>query len=475
MFSVRVTLSICLLAGIGSNAFTQKPVVYNRQVMRLSHHINTTASEYYPCLSADGSRLYFTAMDRTGFFDYKINYDQIANAGGEDIFSSQLSEGLWTDARDVRLLNTSYHEAVTQVLPNGDLLLTGNYRENLGPPDGDHNGSSTTDLFIARKTGNDFRVTHLDEPVNSLFTEADGYMDPAGTFILFVSDRPGRVGDHHKKGWKWNDNFWGNTDVWVCTKANGYWGNPVNLGSKVNTGFAERTPWLSPDGLTLFVSSNGYRPGKKDLDVYYFRRKNKSTWTVWEGPWPVTDVNTPSDEWCYREAGPTGWFARSLKLGFTPSNRNRNGAGFVFESNFRPGYEVNGQQAGSFLIDEQSEIFKAYPKASPALSLGDLLFVYNSDKLKPGQQELLNRLVDLVQTNEPSVIRIEGHTDSDGSDATNLELSRKRAETIRKYLTDNGLDESRIKTVGLGESRPAADNSTPEGRKANRRVEIYFQ
>jgi hypothetical protein len=95
------------------------------------------------------------------------------------------------------------------------------------------------------------------------------------SYILFVSDRNGNIGEYHKKGWKWNESFWGNTDVYVCIKEGDYWGNPINLGSKINTPYAERTPWLSEDGLTLYVSSNGYVKGKTDLDVYAFKRTDK--------------------------------------------------------------------------------------------------------------------------------------------------------------------------------------------------------
>jgi len=71
----------------------------------------------------------------------------------------------------------------------------------------------------------------------------------------------------------------------------------------------------------------------------------------------------------------------------------------------------------------------------------------------------------------PSVnAEIEGHTDSSGSDAYNLKLSQKRAESVMKHLADKGIDPSRMKAVGYGESRPVADNNTKEGKQRNRRV-----
>jgi outer membrane protein OmpA-like peptidoglycan-associated protein len=71
-------------------------------------------------------------------------------------------------------------------------------------------------------------------------------------------------------------------------------------------------------------------------------------------------------------------------------------------------------------------------------------------------------------------VRVEGHTDSVGSDETNLTLSQGRAESVMKYLTDKGVDASRLEAKGFGESKPLADNKTEEGRAKNRRVEFVI-
>ncbi|MEO1630254.1 MAG: OmpA family protein, partial [Bacteroidota bacterium] len=65
---------------------------------------------------------------------------------------------------------------------------------------------------------------------------------------------------------------------------------------------------------------------------------------------------------------------------------------------------------------------------------------------------------------------IEGHTDSDGGDASNQTLSEDRAAAVKAYLVDNGIDADRLDTAGYGESEPVADNETPEGKAQNRRV-----
>jgi outer membrane protein OmpA-like peptidoglycan-associated protein len=72
-------------------------------------------------------------------------------------------------------------------------------------------------------------------------------------------------------------------------------------------------------------------------------------------------------------------------------------------------------------------------------------------------------------------ILIEGHTDSDGSNEYNLELSRLRAEAVRSALVAGGLSPNRIETQGYGETRPIASNSSATGKAQNRRVEIVVQ
>ena len=69
-------------------------------------------------------------------------------------------------------------------------------------------------------------------------------------------------------------------------------------------------------------------------------------------------------------------------------------------------------------------------------------------------------------------MRVEGHTDSRASDAHNLDLSRRRAASVMRYLTEQGVDATRLDSEGFGESRPIADNETEEGRALNRRVEF---
>ena len=92
--------------------------------------------------------------------------------------------------------------------------------------------------------------------------------------------------------------------------------------------------------------------------------------------------------------------------------------------------------------------------------------------LKPESMGIINEVVDLMKEHPDLNFSVEGHTDSDGDDAFNMELSQKRAETIKSTMIDMGIASDRLESRGLGESMPITDNSSPEGKANNRRVEF---
>jgi outer membrane protein OmpA-like peptidoglycan-associated protein len=87
---------------------------------------------------------------------------------------------------------------------------------------------------------------------------------------------------------------------------------------------------------------------------------------------------------------------------------------------------------------------------------------------------LLNQVLDAMVKSGIKRIRIEGHTDNRGAKAVNLKLSEDRAKSVGAYLTQAGIDASRIEAVGYGDTRPVAPNLTARGRELNRRVEFVI-
>ena len=105
---------------------------------------------------------------------------------------------------------------------------------------------------------------------------------------------------------------------------------------------------------------------------------------------------------------------------------------------------------------------------------GNVLFESGKWALLPGAQIKLNEVAEALKQQKDRDITVEGHTDNQGTAQSNLDLGQKRAESVRDYIVTRGVDPSRIKAVGIGQARPIADNSNPEGRANNRRVEIII-
>lgn len=103
---------------------------------------------------------------------------------------------------------------------------------------------------------------------------------------------------------------------------------------------------------------------------------------------------------------------------------------------------------------------------------GNITFATNSSDLSPQFFDVLTSVGKVLKEYSKTVVEVAGHTDSDGSDSYNLSLSQRRAGAVAQYLEGQQINPQRIITVGMGESRPVADNSTAAGKQQNRRVEI---
>jgi OOP family OmpA-OmpF porin len=128
--------------------------------------------------------------------------------------------------------------------------------------------------------------------------------------------------------------------------------------------------------------------------------------------------------------------------------------------------DVDGcpKAARLFVPDEKGEV--------KALVLEGVTFENNSAQLTPGSRAILDDVAASLVAWPDVSVEVGGHTDSRGEDAYNRQLSQKRADAVKTYLTARGVDEARLATKGYGETKPVADNGTAEGRAKNRRVEL---
>lgn len=236
--------------------------------------VNTDHYEYAPVITPDGSTLYFCGNGRSD------------NMGGEDIFVSENYKGSWQQAKLFPKFNTVLgNEAPLAVSPDGNMLLI--YKDsNIYFTEKRHNGWTELKKMAAINTENSW--------------EADAFFSPDGNAIFFISDRKGNVGMYHPHEKPFHGSYQGNTDIYVCTKdADGDWGEPINLGDKINTPFCERSPMLASDMKTLYFSSDGHY-GLGHLDVFKSERLSDTSWTQWSEPVNLgKEINTSNDDYNY--------------------------------------------------------------------------------------------------------------------------------------------------------------------------------
>ncbi len=111
-------------------------------------------------------------------------------------------------------------------------------------------------------------------------------------------------------------------------------------------------------------------------------------------------------------------------------------------------------------------------KVGDTLVLRGVTFEFNKATLTPDAKSILDEVADELNARGDIKVEVDGHTDSRGSDSYNQQLSEGRADAVKAYLAERGIDPSRMTANGFGETQPIADNETDEGRELNRRVEL---
>lgn len=246
-------------------------------------NINSLGKEYSPVVSPDMKKIFFTGRDRED------------NYGGEDVYISYFVNDRWMIAKPLTSkINTESNEYISSISADGNtLVLFGNYLNALGRGDN----------FYTEKTKDGYsEIKQFPEPINSKWWDADAYLTADGKAIFFSSERPGGIGSFYQKGDYYHGMYWGNTDLYVVPReADGSWSKTaINLGPVINTQYTERTPFLHPDGKTLYFSSDGHT-GLGKSDVFKSVRLSDTSWTEWSEPVNLgKEINTPQEDWGYK-------------------------------------------------------------------------------------------------------------------------------------------------------------------------------
>jgi outer membrane protein OmpA-like peptidoglycan-associated protein len=130
------------------------------------------------------------------------------------------------------------------------------------------------------------------------------------------------------------------------------------------------------------------------------------------------------------------------------------------------------EQEVALLLAELAALKARETEQGVLLTLSDVFFEFDKAALTPGAAQDLTRLAQFLKAHPDRTMVIEGHTDSIGSDSYNVDLSRRRAMSVRSFLSAQGVSRSQLVAQGFGESFPVASNDSEAGRQQNRRVEM---
>ena len=432
-----------------------------------------------------------------------------------DIYKADYNtDGTITNASPVTELNSKWHDGPITISADGKTayFASESYKEKQSSPkDKKANAKySQVYLFSATKNGDSWG-TPSSLPFNDKsFSNSNPSLSRDGKTLYFSSNRSGSVGG---------------TDIWkVAVNADGTYGEPQNLGNKVNTEGNESFPLIADDNKTLYFASSG-KQGFGGLDVYQIDLTNGEATNLGK------PVNTEKDDFAFT-------FNESKKIGFLSTNRSGNDDIFIVNpicavdvlivvTNAKTG-EILANASVSILDDKKNviatemsnakgevsykvECDRAYvvqaskdgfegntfavtkskgPKAKvdAALQPIDVIVTETEIILKPIYFEYdksnitqegafeLDKLVQVMKNNDKMVILAKSHTDSRGSDNYNLKLSDRRAKSTVQYIISKGIDASRISGKGMGELEPKeVCNPCTEAQHAlNRRSEFLI-
>jgi outer membrane protein OmpA-like peptidoglycan-associated protein len=352
--------------------------------------------------------------------------------------------------------------------------------------------------------------------------EAQASISADGQVLFFASDRrDGNCGD----------TAWG-TDIYFSVRdVNGNWQPAQNIGCVINTAKNEKTPFIHPDGKTLYFSSNGYET-IGGYDIYVSRLSEDG---VWKKPVNIGyPINSERDELGFfvNTAGDKGYFASNrfsgnmdicefdlyegarpskviLVKGQVESNDEEQeirvelqniatkqiqtlnvdeftGKYAVIINNIENDHILTVKQQDhvyeSKYIDSKKILENNQPivkgvdfkletiESGKSYNINDIYFATNSFDLNEASQSILNVLIDFLRDNPTVQIEIQGHTDNIGSRPDNMVLSENRAKEVYNYLINNHIAQHRLKYKGYADTKPVADNSTEAGRAKNRRT-----
>ncbi|MFT6166730.1 MAG: outer membrane protein OmpA-like peptidoglycan-associated protein [Vicingaceae bacterium] len=419
--------------------------------------INTEINEGAPSLAANGQLMIYAACEIFG------NYGGgKLGAGSCDLFYSVKNDQVWTKPINLGgLINTNNWETQPSFSADGKSLYFVKGKRGM-------QSMSDGNIYVTKlqPEGSWSKPTPLNANINTKGNEESVLIHPDGKTLYFSSD--GHVG-------------MGGLDIFMSQlDENGEWGPAVNLGYPINTHKNENSLLVSPNGkIAIFASDR--EGGYGGLDLYQFDlpqnfAPNKVTYFAGKiydsktkkplgARFELLDLETGEAVIEAYSDNATGEFLVTLPTGKNYALNSSKSGYMFFSENF------------SLMDRESDEPFIQNVPLNPILAgekiiLKNIFFETAKYDLKKESKVELDKLAAFLTKNENLIIEIGGHTDNVGNAQLNLSLSKNRANSVKDYLTKNGIDAERLQTKGYGAGEPIADNSTAEGKAKNRRTEF---
>ncbi|MEM7548827.1 MAG: OmpA family protein [Bacteroidota bacterium] len=470
-------------------------------LINMGENVNSTYSDYAPSLGSDDQIMIFTSKRNIVVRDF-------SPVENEDLYFSNYS-GVWEDAKEFKGVNSQYNEGSATITRDGKTL----YFTRCESPD----SYGHCDLFRARlqadSTWDD--VKNLGANVNSVSWDSHPSLSHTEDTIFFASDRIGGFGL---------------SDIYFTYKKDGIWQPAQNAGPIINTRGNDVSPFYHPVKSVLYFSSNGHLLNFGSFDIY------KSRWLGRSGTEPINIgplVNDSQSEFYFTiDAQSQNLFYAKSKDGNTTTNTDlysfplpmaaqpdaetvlsgslldvatdepfegivsvidldngievapkylRPDGSFEFNLINKQNYLLVIQGDNFFRIEElifldgDTEINRKAEHIASKLKFESIEFEKEKADLLPKMYGDLNKLSNFLLDHPDFSLKISGHTDSEGSPDFNLDLSQRRAEAIKEYITlFGGVGEERVIAEGYGSSRPIVEETNEEDAKLNRRVEFQI-
>lgn len=479
---------------------------FNFQAENLGENVNSSSKEVAPVISPDGKTLFFTRDSHPG---------NMGKAKKQDIWYSALDEtNQFTNAKNIGPpINNEEPNYAISVTPDGNSLLVGNVYLPI----------YSQGISVSYFTGLEWTFPEklkIRDYYNKNKSTGNSLGNDGKTLIMALE----------------RDDTYGGLDLYVSfLQRDSSWSEPRNIGPNINSADDDFAPFLASDGVTLYYATSCHC-GYGQSDIFISRRLDTSwtKWSEPENMGPMLNTAGWDAYFTIPASGEFGYFV-SNKSGFGNEDLFRiklpnqlrpkpvvliSGKVINMKTKLpvsaKIKYEIlpEGAEAGiaranpitgdykivlpggnkyGFLAEAEGfiainqnldlkninfyqelvrDLYLVPIEKGQTIKLNNIFFEFGKFDLLNDSFAELERLNKLLMDKPYIRIEIQGHTDNIGTMERNLDLSRKRAQSVANYLTSKGISTSRMVVRGYGPKKPVAPNDSEENRQKNRRVEF---